>query len=163
MESDPIGLGGGINSYVYLSDSPLISIDPLGLENLILEPKKDPAYKWDALYNRKAYFTVGSHGDPSDSSSILGPDGQWIGVPAVGNAILKAGWDGKKPIQLVICYAGKGGKDSFAQQLANYLASQTGQPVTVLGSPNEVTVGYSPFNGFASPGQGGWLHFNAKP
>jgi hypothetical protein len=123
----------------------------------------DPSYRWDSLYNRKAYFTVGTHGDPLDSNSVLGVDGQWIGVPDVGYSVLAEGWDGKKPIQLIICFAGKGGQDSFAQKLANYLASKTGHPTEVLASPNEVTVGFSPFNGFASPGPGGWVHFYGKP
>jgi RHS repeat-associated protein len=31
IESDPIGLNGGINPYVYVGDDPVDAVDPLGL------------------------------------------------------------------------------------------------------------------------------------
>lgn len=34
MESDPIALGGGPNTYSYVGADPLASIDPLGLAEL---------------------------------------------------------------------------------------------------------------------------------
>jgi len=49
VESDPMGLLGGINSYGYSSSAPLTTFDPLGLFNVMAAEIFDPStgnYKW---------------------------------------------------------------------------------------------------------------------
>ena len=50
LESDPIGLGGGISTYSYVGAAPLTAVDPLGL------------FEWSGTYNSSGASAIGFAG-----------------------------------------------------------------------------------------------------
>ena len=182
IQSDPIGLKGGINTYAYTGGNPVNRSDFSGLTDLILEPTTDKSYSLDNAYQSPNFFTVATHGYKNYNSpsyltnSVMGQEGLPIGVDQVANAMIAKGFDGSKSGQLNICGAGYGGAGSFAQKLANALAAKLGKDVTLFASAAEVEMANGAANvylfggafSFTSGGgpvtatpAGGWIKFSA--
>lgn len=114
LESDPIGLAGGVNSYAYVSGDPLSNIDPSGLESFNstynpLPPDVQQMGSGSDYYHLSVGYYVGTfsvtftkngtlfvgygaaHGDPkSVTSGKLGfalTGGKMIGCPKTGEEV----------------------------------------------------------------------------
>jgi RHS repeat-associated protein len=138
LESDPLGLAGGMNTYVYAGANPVNSVDPFGLrEDLIFAvPGSD---QWNSFYTAPPepnVFTVGAHGNPYGIADV---NGHRISAEELAAIIRSSSnYHEGEEVRLDACNTGVNPgsiEGSFAQQLANALHAP------VLGPDNFVWSG----------------------
>lgn len=157
VQSDRIGLNGGLNAFGYVEGNPIIYVDFYGLEKLNLSnPKKDHiinnAYKKDK--DKLGTLIIYGHGNEmkvhDDSQGIRSS----LNAGQLAERILASGqYTPKMPIELRSCNTGAG-QTPIAQELANVLEASVSAPTTFY---------YYNLDGSAGPKNIDWLGRPSTP
>jgi uncharacterized protein RhaS with RHS repeats len=123
VESDPIGLAGGVSTYGYVRANPLKRKDPLGLVDLNLYPSTDPNHDGAEIYKSPdGSFTVGGHGNPTVMTDAAG---HFLTPTQLADLIThNKHYTPGQTVDLYSCNVGlspEPGKESYAEQVAKAL------------------------------------------
>jgi hypothetical protein len=131
VQSDPLGLGGGVNSYAYVDADPIRTVDPTGLVKVDLfgESPNDNEFHRAIRYYKDdptkcLVYAHGApkvvlHGSVGSKSTVAYNSGK-----ALYELLISKGCKPNMPVILYSCRTGQG-EDSIAKRLSKYFPSVT--------------------------------------
>jgi RHS repeat-associated protein len=117
IESDPIGLEGGLSTFAYAESSPLLFSDPLGLEKINpFGPSEDRVYHdtVERSFDDGVFCQVYAHGN---RRTVVGPDGISWSPRGLADELERRGCRRGQTVILYACSTGDGA-DSYAERFS---------------------------------------------